>query len=71
MHGGAGDAGRVEVVEQGHVGICGAEFLDPAVEGVEKIFYVRDLGRGVGESAEEEQRFVEAAEVVGVGELEF
>ena len=42
LHGGAGDAGSVEVVEQGHVGVQNAKFLDAVVEGVEKMFDARD-----------------------------
>ncbi len=42
LHGGAGHAGSVEVVEQGHVGVEGAKFLDALVEGVEQMLDARD-----------------------------
>ncbi|MGA8618994.1 MAG: hypothetical protein WB660_10825 [Candidatus Sulfotelmatobacter sp.] len=71
MHDGAVDAGSVEVVEEGHVGVEVAKFLDAPVESVEKILDGRDLRRCVRESPEEEQTFVEANELVRVSELKF
>ncbi|MGA8286988.1 MAG: hypothetical protein WB796_19725 [Candidatus Sulfotelmatobacter sp.] len=53
MHGGAGDAGRVEVIEDGHIGVCRAELFYPLVEGVQEILYTRDFGRAVREGSEE------------------
>ena len=65
LHGGAGDAGGVEVVEGLQVG----EFFDSNVEGVQESFELRDQGRGVREGTEEEESFVEAEEGFGVFEV--
>lgn len=58
LHGGAGDAGGIEIVEQGQVGIRRAKFLDAFVKRVEKTFDARDERRPVRKRAEEEQAFV-------------
>ena len=70
LHGGGGDAGSVEVVEWGHVGVGGAEFLDAFVKGIEKTLDARDVGWRVRKRAEKKQALVEADELVRVSELE-
>ena len=42
LHGGAGDAGSIEVVEHRHIGAGGAKFFDTRVEGVEQMLDARD-----------------------------
>src|SRR5271165_4639975 len=43
LHGGTGDPGGIEVIEQGHVSIGVAEFLDAYVKGVKEAFDAGDL----------------------------
>ena len=42
LHGGAGDAGGVEVVEHRHIGASGTKSFDTGVEGVEQMVNARD-----------------------------
>ena len=53
LHGGTGDPGGVEVVEQGHVSIQRAEFLDAYVKCVEETFDARDVRWRVRKGAQE------------------
>ena len=70
LHGGASEAGRVEVVEQGHVGIRVAEFVDALVKSVEQAFDAGDMRRRVRECSQEKQAFVKTDEVMRILEIE-
>ncbi len=70
LHGGAGNTRGIEIVEQRHVGVRGAEFLDAFVKGIEETFDARDLRWCVRESAEEKQEFMKADELVRIAQFE-
>ena len=70
LHGGAGDAGGIEVVEQATCRHSQREVSRCVVEGVEETFDARDERWRVRKGAQEEQAFVEADEVVRIPELE-
>ncbi len=70
LHGGARDAGRVEVVEQRHVGMGRAQFRDAFVKNVEEMFEARDMRRRVRECPQEKQAFMETDEMMRILEIE-
>ena len=69
LHGGAGDAGGVEVIKEGHVGAVGVKLFHALVKSVEQILDSRIERARVRKSTEEKQTFVEADELVRIGEL--
>jgi hypothetical protein len=71
LHGGAGNAGSVEVVEERHIRVRGAKTLDTLVKGDEEFFDEWDERWRVGKCAQEKEALVKADYVVRIEERQF